>query len=126
VKEKTWYCLLSRRNPGNEEQPLLALKEHLLYVRKLHDEGKLYASGPVPGVVEGPPGDGFHILNVSSRKEAEEIAAADPFHRRGIRTYEIWPWKVHWLGEERLGIPQRILELAGLEPAFGKPGRRNR
>jgi uncharacterized protein YciI len=119
---KRWFCLYSKRVPELRNPDPQALREHLLYVKKLHDEGKLFASGPVPGSSpSGPPGDGFHVLAVSDRAEAEAIAAADPFHVRGYRTWQLWPWEVHWLGPERFGIPASILRLAGLGPDWDEP-----
>lgn len=124
MKEFTWHCIYSKRKPEVTSVDPGLLGDHLHYVRKLHDDGLLYASGPVPGSHTTPPGDGFHVLAVEDIEEARRIAAGDPFHLQDIRTFEVWPWIPHWLDDRRLGLPLRITRLAGLDDEFGRPGRR--
>ena len=38
---------------------------------------------------------GIFVIKAASRKEAEAIADADPFHANGVRTYEMLDWDVH-------------------------------
>ena len=38
---------------------------------------------------------GIFLILAASRKQAEAIADADPFHVHGVRTYEMLDWEVH-------------------------------
>lgn len=71
------------------------LQEHRRYLAALEREGKLFAAGPVHTADDERDGNGLIILRASTRDEAAAIADEDPFHRTGLRTYEIRPWRLN-------------------------------
>jgi uncharacterized protein len=77
--------------------------EHVAWLLKLEAEGRVFLSGPLtsgPGVA---PGAGITVLRAGSAAQAAEIAAADPFVTSGLRTFEVFGWRVNE-GSIRLGL----------------------
>jgi hypothetical protein len=69
------------------------LPAHLEYLHSLETTGVLFGAGPL-FTDDGQyfTGDGLIIIRARSIVEAQEIAAADPFHQNQIRQYQIRPW----------------------------------
>lgn len=78
-------------------EPIQAnIKEHLAYQRMLEDTGVMFAAGPVAD--EGGAtwsGEGMVVVRADSLEQAEAIAAADPMHAAGARSYRVRPWLVN-------------------------------
>src|SRR2546430_5389967 len=69
--------------------------EHLAWLLKLEADGVVFLSGPL---VSGPgtgPGSGVTVLRAGSAEEARAIAQADPFVVAGLRTVEVFGWRVN-------------------------------
>lgn len=69
------------------------LADHRAYLRKLEDEDRLFAAGPL-WTEDGRDfeGDGLLVYRAGSPEEARRLADADPLHARGARTYRLTPW----------------------------------
>jgi len=67
--------------------------EHLEYMAKLEEEGRLWASGPfvVPGVLVG---DGLTILRADTEDDARALMDAEPLTKLNLRTYELHLWEL--------------------------------
>lgn len=97
LTQKMWrrkfYAVLSQASATPEKLKTL-LPAHLEYMIDLERRGVLFASGPLADG-EGPPsGAGLTILRAASAREARELAEADPFVSRGLRTFQIKEWTV--------------------------------
>ena len=68
------------------------LAEHLDYQVSLERQGVMFGAGPMFGPEGGPPRRGMIIIRAASFEDAERIAAEDPMHSRGVRSYEIERW----------------------------------
>jgi len=69
--------------------------EHVAWLLKLEADGLVFLSGPLtsgPGVSAGA---GITVLRAGSAEQAAEIAAADPFVTSGLRTFEVFGWRVN-------------------------------
>ncbi|MFW0110913.1 YciI family protein [Rothia sp. CCM 9416] len=55
---------------------------HRQYLAQLHEQGKLYVSGPL---VDDPAG-ALLIFEVQNRQELDQLVAADPMHSGGAVT----------------------------------------
>jgi uncharacterized protein YciI len=69
--------------------------DHLRWLLELEVSGVLVMSGPL---LEGPrvkPGSGITVLRADSEDQARTIASADPFVRQGLRTFEVFRWRVN-------------------------------
>ena len=85
---------------------------HVLYLKKLIDNGKLLASGPLKGTKLRA---GFLIMVADSREEVEAMIQADPFSTEGLicgLTIEEWDPLFGMLADRSTGVPPP--ELASL------------
>ena len=68
---------------------------HVSWLLGLEADGTLFLSGPL---VSGPgagPGSGVTILRAPTAADAAKIAAEDPFVRAGLRTFQVFGWRVN-------------------------------
>jgi uncharacterized protein len=71
------------------------LDEHLAWLLRLEAEGVVFLSGPL---VSGPgvgPGAGVTVLRAGSAAAAAAIARTDPFVAAGLRTVEVFSWRLN-------------------------------
>ena len=69
------------------------LEDHLAYQQKIQDEGIMFGAGPFPDhEVANWEGEGMVIIRADALEAAEEIAANDPMHESGARSYRGRPW----------------------------------
>ncbi len=71
------------------------LDAHLAWVLKLEADGVVFLSGPL---VSGPgvgPGSGVTVLRAASADDARAVARTDPFVVAGLRTVEVFGWRVN-------------------------------
>lgn len=92
---KQLFVVFTTANKGME--PIQAnIKEHLAYQQMLEDTGVMFAAGPMADDGgENWSGDGMVVVRAESLEEAEAIAAADPMHAAGARSYQVRPWLVN-------------------------------
>jgi len=93
---RDYWLILSRPAAGTDEAAIDAHVEgHLAWLLELEQAGVLFASGPLlsgPGV---GPGSGVTVLRAPDEEAAGLIAAADPFVRAGLRTFEVHRWRLN-------------------------------
>lgn len=65
--------------------------EHIAYLTRLREEGKVSGNGRL---LDGP--GGLVIYRAASLDEAKALAATDPFVAHGVRECELYEWDVHW------------------------------
>jgi len=66
---------------------------HLAYQVELEARGIMFGAGPFwTDDEQAWEGEGMVIIRASSLAEAKEIAAADPMHTSGARSYRVRPW----------------------------------
>ena len=62
--------------------------KHREYLGKLHEEGKIWASGPFTD-----DSGSLIIYEVETEEEARQLIEEDPFHEAGVfASYAIKPW----------------------------------
>ena len=90
--QKQLYVVFTRPRAGLA--PVLEkIDAHLAYVVAAERKGQIFAAGPFWSDDERYwEGEGMMILRAASKAEAEEIAAGDPMHASGARTYSVRPW----------------------------------
>ena len=78
---------------GGMDAVLELMGPHLGYQKKLEEEGIMFAAGPFADDDEQIwSGAGMVIIRADSVAHAKEIAAADPMHQAGARTFRVRPW----------------------------------
>lgn len=80
--------------PTNGLGPVMEnVEPHLEYQVELERKGIMFGAGPFwDDKEENWLGEGMVIIRAGSLAEAKEIAAADPMHKSGARSFEVRPW----------------------------------
>ena len=89
-----WVIQWSPREGVTAADIEAALDAHLEWMLALEGAGYVVASGPLtsgPGVA---PGAGLTVLRTFTEQQAAELAAQDPFVAKGLRTFDIFGWRV--------------------------------
>ncbi len=68
---------------------------HLAWLLKLEVDGAVFLSGPLTSGPDTRPGSGVTVLRADSAERASEIAATDPFVVAGLRTCQVFGWRVN-------------------------------
>jgi uncharacterized protein YciI len=92
---KQLYVIFTK--PINGIGPVMEnLAIHLEFQEKLERDGIMFAAGPNWTDDEQEwKGDGMVVYRANSRAEAEAIAARDPMHVNGARSFTVRPWLVN-------------------------------
>src|ERR1700749_1490653 len=96
-----WLVRSIPRPRTNEDAVAACVQEQRAWLLDLERRALLLASGPL---LSGPgtgPGSGVTILRVPDEETARKIAGGDPFVRHGLRTFELYRWR---LNEGSVGV----------------------
>ncbi len=84
-----WYLAL-RRAVRPREEWTVNLDQHLAWMKRQHEAGKILFSGPTADRKYG-----IYVIRAASKAEAENIAASDPYTAAGFSTFELLEWEIH-------------------------------
>src|SRR5512135_840951 len=87
--ENMWYLVL-RRPVKPREEWTVTLDQHLVWMKRQHESGKILFSGPTTDRKYG-----VYVIRGGDRAEAEKIAASDPYTAAGFSTFDLLEWEVH-------------------------------
>ena len=92
---KQFYLVSTR--PTDGIGPVMEnLAEHLAFQETLERDGIMFAAGPNwTDDEQSWEGDGTVVIRAGSLAEAKEIAARDPMHTSGARSFTVRPWFVN-------------------------------
>lgn len=90
--QKQLYVVFTK--PTRGLGPVLEnLKEHLEFQCSLERSGIMFGAGPFwADNEEDWHGEGMVIIRAASLAEAKRIAAEDPMHKAGARSFSVRPW----------------------------------
>lgn len=93
--QKQLYAIFTM--PTNGLGPIMEnLEKHLEFQVGLECDGIMFAAGPMWNDAETEwNGEGIVVVRAASRKDAEAIAAKDPMHVSGARSYRVRPWMIN-------------------------------
>lgn len=84
-----WYLVL-RKPVKPREQWTVGLDEHLAWMKRQHEAGRILFSGPTTDRKHG-----IYVIRAGSREEAERVAASDPYTEAGFCAFDLLEWEVH-------------------------------
>ena len=92
---KQLYVIFTKPTKGME--PVMAnLKEHLDFQIDLEKRGIMFAAGPMWNDDENAwEGEGMVVVRAASLGEAKALAASDPMHKAGARSFTVRPWLIN-------------------------------
>lgn len=90
--QKQLYAVFT--TPTNGMGPVMAnIEEHLKFQVELERKGIMFGAGPFWADNEVDwNGEGMVLIRAGSLAEAREIAAQDPMHSSGARSFTVRPW----------------------------------
>ncbi len=92
---KQLYVVFTKPS-GSLEAVMQNLAEHLAFQDKLANGGIMFAAGPLwTDDGQSWEGEGMSVIRAESLDQAKEIAARDPMHVGGARTFQVRPWLVN-------------------------------
>jgi uncharacterized protein YciI len=89
-KEITVWYLVLRRPIKPREEWTVSLDQHLVWMKAQHEAGKILFSGPTTDRKYG-----VYVIRASTKDEAEQIAATDPYTAAGFCAFDLLEWEVH-------------------------------
>jgi uncharacterized protein YciI len=84
-----WYLVMRRPLKARSEWTV-SLDQHLVWMKKQHDTGKILFSGPTTDRKFG-----IYVIRADSKSEAEQLAGTDPYTAAGFTTFDLYEWEVH-------------------------------
>src|SRR3972149_4903850 len=78
-----WYLILRKAIKPREEWTV-TLDQHMVWMKRQHEAGKILFSGPTPDRKLG-----IYVIRAPSREEAERIAASDPYTEAGFCAFDL-------------------------------------
>jgi uncharacterized protein YciI len=93
--QKQFYVVFS--TPTNGIGPVMEnLEAHLAHQCKIEADGIMVAAGPHWTDDEMQwEGEGMFVIRARSLAHAKELAASDPMHKCGARSFVVRPWMVN-------------------------------
>ena len=90
--QKQLYVVFT--TPASGMGPVMAnIEAHLKFQIELEKKGIMFGAGPFWTDDEKQwQGEGMVIIRAASLDEAKKIAASDPMHASGARTFRVRPW----------------------------------
>ena len=90
--QKQLYAVFT--TPANGLGPVMAnIEAHLKFQVELEQKGIMFGAGPFWTDDEKQwQGEGMVIIRAASLDEAKKVAASDPMHASGARTFRVRPW----------------------------------
>jgi uncharacterized protein YciI len=90
------YAIVTLRYTAPLERILKTVEKHRAYLRELHQQGKMVASGPFV-----PREGGALILRIEDASEVERLRAKDPYRIESLCTETVHVWDPN-IGREGL------------------------
>jgi hypothetical protein len=89
---------LCRTQPADGIQPSELypyLPDHKKWVAEQERAGRMFLAGPLLDEDYHSFGSGVLVIRARSLAQARQIFDSDPFHAKGLRTYQLWPWQIN-------------------------------
>jgi len=99
---RDYWLILSAPAAGTDKAAIDAhVEEHVGWLLRLERDDVLFVSGPLLSGRGTGPGSGATVVRAADEEAARLIAAEDPFVQAGLRTFEVYRWR---LNEGSIGV----------------------
>ncbi|HTK64111.1 MAG TPA: YciI family protein [Pseudonocardia sp.] len=88
-----YACFTEPAGPGSAEAIPKHFDAHKAWLKE--HENDIFIAGPLLSDSLEYIGKGLIVLRAESLENAREIAATDPMHRSGARSFQVAPWRLH-------------------------------
>ena len=96
VLARDYWLVLSKPQQGTTADAINDLvPEHVAWLLGLEEQDVLFVSGPLLSGPDVGPGSGISVLRTDDEAEARRIAEQDPFVKAGLRTFEVYRWRLN-------------------------------
>lgn len=91
-----YWLVLSTPEPDTTAKDIAShVERHLAWMLDLERSGTVFLSGPLTSGRDVRPGSGVTVVRAGTAEEALEIARKDPFVVAGLRTAEVFGWRLN-------------------------------
>jgi uncharacterized protein len=91
-----YWLVLSTPEPATTAEDIAShVDSHIAWVLELERSGTVFLSGPLTSGRDVRPGSGVTVLRAGTAEEALQIARRDPFVAAGLRTAEVFGWRLN-------------------------------
>lgn len=88
MQTTTWYLVISRSAVPDGERRRHH-QAHLTWLEEGHADGTILFSGPTTDRQLG-----IYVMQADNLGTARRRASQDPYHREGVRTFDVFEWDV--------------------------------
>lgn len=93
---RDYWLIMSKPETGATPEAIDELvPDHVQWLLGLEQEHVLFLSGPLTSGSGVGPGSGMTVLRAVEEAQARQIAVQDPFVRAGLRTFEVYRWRLN-------------------------------
>lgn len=90
-----WLVLSTPVDGVNAAAVAAVAEEHIAWLLELERQQAVFLSGPLTAGPAVSPGSGVTVLRATDEAAARGIAARDPFVLAGLRTFEVFCWRLN-------------------------------
>lgn len=93
--QKVYFACFTERGQASMEDVDRVVPAHKQWLADQEAAGRIFVAGPFLTEDYSYAGSGLIVLRAETAEEAHQLAAQDPMHANGIRTFRIVPWQIN-------------------------------
>jgi uncharacterized protein len=93
--QKVFFACFTERGQASMEDVERVVPAHKQWLADQEAGGRIFVAGPFLNEDYSYAGSGLIVLRAETAQQAHQLAAQDPMHANGIRTFRIVPWQIN-------------------------------
>lgn len=93
--QKVFFACFTDRGDTTVKALEAVVPEHKQWIAEQETAGTIFVAGPFLDDDFTYAGSGLMVLRAATAAEAHRIAASDPMHAKGLRTFRIVAWQLN-------------------------------
>ncbi|ONI78517.1 hypothetical protein BWI15_01205 [Kribbella sp. ALI-6-A] len=89
------YACFTNRSDASMEEIQKIVPAHKEWAAQREAAGDIFIAGPFLAEDLSYAGEGLIAFRADSLAQAEKLAASDPMHSSGVRTFHVRPWRLN-------------------------------